>query len=396
MVLHWLLTEEDLQGGNNSEHRKQQQQQQQDSERREAGGAWWGSAGSWGSAVARAVPRPVWQAVSVLQWCFFNVVMILLNNQIYQNHGFAFPMTLTTIHFAMSYIGAYIAIEVLQLKPRAEVAADDQVLWILPLAAVTCFNVVLGNLSLRYIPLPTVQSLRALAPAICVGIQTVLFQKAFDTRVYLSLVPVVGGGVLAYAPQMEPLPLAMFAALLACVMSVATAVYAELLLQGKKYDLDSINALYYMLPYAAVILAPPALVLEGRALLTWHQGQEDAGPALWAIFVSGLVAFCLNFSLFYTIQSTSAVTFAVAGNLKVTLTLVVTYVLFSSPVHEISAAGCLLTLAGVVMYGWALFKVRQQQVEALKGAGALSSAPLSVGEDDIFGESVDNYLGAMI
>lgn len=59
-----------------------------------------------------------------------------------------------------------------------------------------------------------------------------------------------------------------------------------------------------MVPYSALILAPPALLLEGRDLLKWLGSLQNPLPAFAAILASGFFAFCLNYALFYTIQKT--------------------------------------------------------------------------------------------
>jgi hypothetical protein len=72
-----------------------------------------------------------------------------------------------------------------------------------------------------------------------------------------------------------------------------------------------------MAPYATMILVLPAMVLEGNGVLEWLNTHPYPWTALIIIFSSGVLAFCLNFSIFYVIHSTTAVTFNVAGNLKV-------------------------------------------------------------------------------
>lgn len=72
-----------------------------------------------------------------------------------------------------------------------------------------------------------------------------------------------------------------------------------------------------MAPFATMILAIPAMVLEGPGVLTWLYTHQSISSSLLIIFSSGILAFCLNFSIFYVIHSTTAVTFNVAGNLKV-------------------------------------------------------------------------------
>lgn len=82
----------------------------------------------------------------------------------------------------------------------------------------------------------------------------------------------------------------------------------------------SINTVYYMAPFATMILALPAMLLEGNGILEWLNTHPYPWSALIIIFSSGVLAFCLNFSIFYVIHSTTAVTFNVAGNLKVRTT----------------------------------------------------------------------------
>ena len=72
-----------------------------------------------------------------------------------------------------------------------------------------------------------------------------------------------------------------------------------------------------MAPFATMILAVPALLLEGVGVINWFHTHQSICSSLIIIISSGLLAFCLNFSIFYVIHSTTAVTFNVAGNLKV-------------------------------------------------------------------------------
>lgn len=86
--------------------------------------------------------------------------------------------------------------------------------------------------------------------------------------------------------------------------------------------LPSINTVYYMAPFATMILAVPALLLEGSGVIEWFYTYPSLMSPLIIIFGSGVLAFCLNFSIFYVIHSTTAVTFNVAGNLKVRCNLI--------------------------------------------------------------------------
>eukprot|EP00850_Spirogloea_muscicola_P019832 SM000200S05822 [mRNA] locus=s200:206917:210226:+ [translate_table: standard] len=356
-----------------------------------------------------------WQTLSVVQYLFFNVLLIFLNNKILEGYGFAFPLMLTAVHFSISYLGASLAINVLRLRPRVEVTTEDRVHLVMPMAAVTCFNVVLGNLSLHYIPLPLMQAVKALAPGltgndflvgsktVCLAIllvglwflkisiyavvmQRVLFKRKFSQDVYWSLTPTIGGPVLASIASIQVFPGALMAALATSIISSGTVVFAEMLLQGKSNDLDSLNTLYHMIPYSLIILAPPAIALEGVSVHDWFLSQSDTRPALICLLMSGVIAFCLNFSLFYAIQATSAVTFNVAGNLKIGLSMVIGWSLFGTPsMQPLVAFGCLTTFMGVGLYTWALVSAKRALADARR-----QGSPSAMDDEEVN----DSMLGA--
>jgi hypothetical protein len=82
-----------------------------------------------------------------------------------QKLDFKFPLTVSTVHFICSTIGAHIAIKVLQLKPLIEVNPADRWSRILPMSFIFCLNIVLGNVSLRYIPVSFMQTIKSFTPA---------------------------------------------------------------------------------------------------------------------------------------------------------------------------------------------------------------------------------------
>jgi hypothetical protein len=54
---------------------------------------------------------------------------------------------------------------VLKIKPLIEVAPEDRWKRIFPMSFVFCINIVLGNVSLRYIPVSFMQTIKSFTPA---------------------------------------------------------------------------------------------------------------------------------------------------------------------------------------------------------------------------------------
>lgn len=296
--------------------------------------------------------------LAILQWWGFNVTVIIMNKWIFQKLDFKFPLSVSCIHFICSAIGAYLVIKVLKLKPLIVVDPEDRWRRIFPMSFVFCINIVLGNVSLRYIPVSFMQTIKSFTPATTVVLQWMVWRKYFEWRIWASLVPIVGGILLTSVTELSFNMFGFCAALFGCLATSTKTILAESLLHGYKFD--SINTVYYMAPFATMILAVPAMVLEGPGVIDWFQTHESIGPALIIIFSSGVLAFCLNFSIFYVIHSTTAVTFNVAGNLKVAVAVMVSWLIFRNPISAINAVGCSVTLVGCTFYGYVRHKLSQQ------------------------------------
>ncbi|KAE9605859.1 putative sugar phosphate transporter domain-containing protein [Lupinus albus] len=339
--------------------------------------------------------------LAILQWWAFNVTVIIMNKWIFQKLEFKFPLSVSCIHFICSSIGAYVVIKVLKLKPLIHVDPEDRWRRIFPMSFVFCINIVLGNVSLRYIPVSFMQTIKSFTPATTVILQWVVWRKYFDWRIWASLVPIVGGILLASFTELSFNMFGFCAALFGCLATSTKTILAESLLHGYKFDRLScylwvcnahflwwttvfvtttvtlfihlflgfeelelansfINTVYYMAPFATMILAIPAMLLEGNGILEWLSIHPYPWSALIIILTSGILAFCLNFSIFYVIHSTTAVTFNVAGNLKVAVAVLVSWLIFRNPISYLNSVGCAVTLVGCTFYGYVRHKISQQ------------------------------------
>ncbi|XP_027368127.1 UDP-galactose transporter 1 [Abrus precatorius] len=303
-----------------------------------------------------------WSAVrsllSILQWWAFNVTVIIVNKWIFQKLDFKFPLSVSCVHFICSAIGGYVVIKVLKLKPLITVDPEDRWRRIFPMSFVFCINIVLGNVSLRYIPVSFMQTIKSFTPATTVVLQWLVWRKYFEWRIWASLIPIVGGILLTSVTELSFNMFGFCAALFGCLATSTKTILAESLLHGYKFD--SINTVYYMAPFATMILALPAMLLEGDGILEWLNTHPYPWSALIIIFSSGVLAFCLNFSIFYVIHSTTAVTFNVAGNMKVAVAVLVSWLIFRNPISYLNAVGCAVTLVGCTFYGYVRHMLSQQ------------------------------------
>ncbi|PKI38432.1 hypothetical protein CRG98_041131 [Punica granatum] len=174
--------------------------------------------------------------LAIVQWWAFNVTVIIMNKWIFQKLDFKFPLTVSCVHFICSAVGASLVIKVLKLKPLIMVDPEDRWRRIFPMSFVFCINIVLGNVSLRYIPVSFMQTIKSFTPATTVVLQWLVWSKYFDWRIWTSLIPIVGGILLTSITELSFNMFGFCAALFGCLATSTKTILAESLLHGYKFD----------------------------------------------------------------------------------------------------------------------------------------------------------------
>ncbi|GLJ44974.1 hypothetical protein SUGI_0946700 [Cryptomeria japonica] len=224
----------------------------------------------------------------------------------------AFPVsqTLTTV---LIIAACFIAISWLEIVPMQFIVSRKQFLKILALSFIFSFSVVCGNTSLRYLPVSFNQAIGATTPFFTAIFAFVITCKRESSVVYMALVPVVFGIVIASNSE----PLFHLFGFLVCLGSTAAralkSVVQGLLLTSEAEKLHSMNLLMYMAPIAALLLLPVTLFVE----VTKH---------------------------------TSPLTLQVLGNAKAAVAAVISVLIFKNPVTVMGMTGFVITIMGVVLY----------------------------------------------
>lgn len=245
---------------------------------------------------------------------------------------------------------SFIAIKWFEIVPFQHLSSKRQFMKIFALSAIFCFSVVCGNTSLRYLPVSFNQAIGATTPFFTAIFAFLITFKKESAEVYLALMPVVFGIVLASNSE----PLFHLFGFLVCVGSTAgralKSVVQGLLLSSDGEKLHSMNLLLYMAPMAAMILLPFTLYIEGNVV--WVTVEKARGDVFMVFLLMGnaTVAYLVNLTNFLVTKHTSALTLQVLGNAKAAVAAVVSVLIFRNPVTVMGMAGFGVTVMGVVLY----------------------------------------------
>jgi len=114
-------------------------------------------------------------------------------------------------------------------------------------------------------------------------------------------------------------------------------------------QMNAINLLYYMAPFSSIMLLPLAFWSEWGDISTKWEYYGQASPVI-VLILSGIIAFLLNIFTFLVIKSTSPLTYTVAGNFKVVLSITISVAVFQNEITIFNAFGCAVAVVGVMWY----------------------------------------------
>ncbi|PXF48807.1 GDP-mannose transporter GONST5 [Gracilariopsis chorda] len=286
----------------------------------------------------------------IICWFLANGTTVLLNKYIFKTMHFTNPLCLTLIHMTTQSILAHLTIDYFKSIDKVRVDPIDYYSKLLVIAAVFCTNICLGNISLRFVPVSFMQTIKSLTPVCTALLQYLVFRSRLRPSALMALIPISGGVALASVTELEFHLGGFIAALTACFLTGLKFVLSSQMLAGR-YKLDSINLLYYMAPPSVAILLPLVFFFEKDGVVSWFAHPERSNKDFLLLLFSGLVSYVLNVTLFIVLKATSSVTVTVAGNIKTVIVIGVSIIIFQNAVTWVNLLGCMIAIAGCCWYG---------------------------------------------
>ena len=349
----------------------------------------------------------------VAAWYAANTGILLMNRALLSNFGFRRPLLLTLLHMsACALLGRACepweeSLEGRSLPPPSSSLLDDRVsekeaasaaaqpppappsaalssssnssnssspagggpakAKVAVLAATFCAAVVLGNVSLRFIPVSFAQAIGSTTPAFTAALAFALLGAREPLAVYATLLPVVGGVVLAtgFEPSFDALGFGT--AVAATAARSLKAVLQGALLSSDPSSRDrvvgSMALLRLMAPVAAAMLLPATVLLEpGGFAATAAACRRSAGFAAF-LLANAALSYVVNLTNFVVTKRTSPLTLHVLGNAKGVFATVVSVAVFKNPVSGVGALGYLSAVAGTLLYGFLKSAKKRQQLQ---------------------------------
>jgi solute carrier family 35 protein E1 len=219
--------------------------------------------------------------------------------------------------------------------------------------------------------------IKAMEPFFSAIASRVYFGKRMDIRVYLALIPVVGGVILAVAGSDEFSWLAFWFGMGSNVFFAIRAVVSKIAMSSSSSECSHFTNDTHMTTQSATQISPCnlfaavtcisfafsiplAVIFEGRILMDTIKyvaaaeadigNGQDKMTILWYISCSGLFHYLNNEVMYQVLDKVHPITLAVGNTLKRVFIIVAGVVVFSTPVSWQTAIGSTIGITGVLVY----------------------------------------------
>lgn len=294
----------------------------------------------------------------MLLWIFLSAAVILINKYILSLSGFPYPVALTCTHMLLCSVVAFSLVK-LGVVEAVNITADTYLSCILPIGLLFAGTLWLGNAAYLYLSVSFIQMLKASMPMVVFLVGVLFGTEKFTASSAINMV-VVGTGI-AIASYGEILFVVV--GVILQVASIATEsvrlTLVQILLQKRGIKMNPISTLYHIAPCCFVFLFLPFTYIE----LPKMMNDPNLKVNVPLLLVSGFAAFALNMSVFLLIGKTSALTMNVAGVVKDWLLILLSVLIYKSPVTPTQLVGYGIAFSGVCYYNY-------KKVQGMKQAAA--------------------------
>mmetsp|Transcript_21948 Transcript_21948/g.67412 ORF Transcript_21948/g.67412 Transcript_21948/m.67412 type:complete len:348 (-) Transcript_21948:368-1411(-) len=280
-------------------------------------------------------------------WFVNNIGVTIVNKMAFSSVDFHYPYTLSAVHMFINSLGAKVAMRALGQESKETDAKGNKILFMFSL--VFAANISIGNSSINLVSVNFNQVMRSLVPAVLMVLACSLQGKSFSGKKIQSVVPIVFGVALATFGDLRFSNLGFFMTCLCVLFAALKAIAAGSMLTGE-YKLGPLDLLSRMAPLsfcwmsAASLVAGEAQEISGR----WTELRQTY--AIEMVVLSALLSFTLNITSFMANKVTSALTLAIASNVKQVSLIVMATFIFQTPVSTLNALGISIVFAGSGYY----------------------------------------------
>ncbi|TKY59217.1 Triose phosphate/phosphate translocator [Spatholobus suberectus] len=293
-------------------------------------------------------------------WYFLNVIFNILNKKIY--NYFPYPYFVSVIHL---FVGvAYCLVSWAVGLPKRAPIDSNLLKLLIPVAVCHALGHVTSNVSFAAVAVSFTHTVKALEPFFNAAASQFILGQSIPFTLWLSLAPVVIGVSMASLTELS----FNWTGFISAMISNISFTYRSIYSKKAMTDMDSTNIYAYISIIALIVCIPPAVIVEGPALL--KHGFNDAiakvgmGKFISDLFWVGMFYHLYNQVATNTLERVAPLTHAVGNVLKRVFVIGFSIVAFGNKISTQTGIGTVIAIAGVALYSFIKARMEEEKRQA--------------------------------
>uniref|UniRef100_A0A023FM35 Putative glucose-6-phosphate/phosphate and phosphoenolpyruvate/phosphate antiporter n=1 Tax=Amblyomma cajennense TaxID=34607 RepID=A0A023FM35_AMBCJ len=280
-------------------------------------------------------------------------------------NSFPYPLTVTMVQlFSITvYSGPVFALW--GIRPYLDLEWGSYMRCIVPLACGKFFSSLTSHVSLWKVPVSYAHTVKATMPLFTVVLSRIILKEKQTWTVYLSLLPIIFGVMVATMTEISFDMIGLISALVSTIGFSLQNIYTKKVIRDT--NLHYLRLLHTFARLALIFFIPVWLIFDARRFSkdTSLFMQSDGFTVLLLLFLDGALNFAQNLVAFTVLNMVSPLTYSVCNATKRIAVIGVSLVLLHNPVTPLNVFGMLTAVLGVLCYNKAKYDANKAARKSL-------------------------------